>query len=154
MHLVLRARWAYGAWSFRADPFRRMIDKILHKHAVRTGVELLGVGNAGNHLHLRVQIHSRKKYRDFIRSISGEIALKIKKSREEFYQQKEEAFWERRPFSCIVAGSRYVARLADYIKINELERGGISRANARLMVRKWSVVERAINPHYTKAAPS
>lgn len=137
MHLVLRAAWGRGAWSLSLTKHRQMINQVLAKHSARAGVRLLSTGNAGNHLHLRVQIPSRKQYCSFIRSVAGEIALKMKRRMEEFYGEKQGPFWERRPFSSIIAGAKYVARVVDYLKINVLEGEGYSRASARLKVYRW-----------------
>jgi REP element-mobilizing transposase RayT len=79
MHLVLRSSLARGAWSFVRPKNESMIHRVLAKHAKHTSTEILGIGNAGNHLHLRVQFTSRKNYLRFIRSVTGEIALHIKK---------------------------------------------------------------------------
>ena len=138
MHLVLRARWAYGAWSFTAPNIRQMINYVIAKHELRTGIQVLEVGNAGNHLHLRVKISSRVQYNNFIRAVTGEIARKIKLSREGFYGEKEGGFWERRPFSSIVAGARYSTVITNYIKINQLQGLGIRRSDARMLIKKWS----------------
>jgi REP element-mobilizing transposase RayT len=136
MHLVLRSALARGVWSFVQPRNKVMINKVLAKHARATGVELLAVGNAGNHLHLRVRFTQKQQYFRFIRSVAGEIALKIKRIPNPKGLFKRN-FWERRPFSSIVSNSRYVVRLVDYIKINDLEGRGYTRALARLIVEKW-----------------
>jgi len=140
MHLVLRSTLAKGAWSFVQPKNRHMIMRVLAKHAQRTGTELLGTGNAGNHLHLRAKFTSRKQYCSFIRSVAGEIARIGKNSTGNIpisNAQQNKSFWDQRPFSSIVSTLRYVARISDYIKINELEGLGYARAIARLVVQKW-----------------
>ncbi|OFZ14866.1 MAG: hypothetical protein A2Z20_04560 [Bdellovibrionales bacterium RBG_16_40_8] len=159
MHIVLRSTLARGKWSFAGDQNREMIRYVLAKHATTCAVKLIATGNAGNHLHLRIQVASREQYIHFIRAVTGEIALKIKKiihperelarskkhelgcapdeSSSEQISLKEKNFWDRRPFSSIVGTLRYATRLTDYIKINQLEGNGISRAYARLVVQKW-----------------
>lgn len=112
-----------------------MVMQILVKHAKRAGVELLGIGNAGNHLHLRVKIPGRKPYLNFIRAVTGEIALKIKKITNAAVARGRH-FWDHRPFSSIVAGRDYANRITDYLKINELEGQGFVRAFARLVVQR------------------
>ena len=116
-----------------------MIDGILVKHAAASGVELLGVGNAGNHLHLRVKFSSEHQYFHFIRAVAGEIALKIKKIPNP-QALLGRGFWDQRPFSSIVSNNLYVARLSDYIRINELEGKGYPRAFARLIVQKATLI--------------
>jgi REP element-mobilizing transposase RayT len=132
MHIVLRSSQARGALSFLRPQIRRMIGRVLSKHAARAQAKILTLGNAGNHLHLRIQFGSRRTYMYFIRAVTGEIALHIKRLAE-----TTKNFWDRRPFSCIVSGARYVTRLTDYIRINSLEGQGYPRAFARLVVETW-----------------
>jgi REP element-mobilizing transposase RayT len=135
MHLVLRSSAAKGAWSFVRPSNRHMVNQVLAKQAERSGVTILGIGNAGNHLHLRVKFSNHKQYFKFIRAVAGEIALKIKRIPNPHSRKKN--FWDERPFSSIVATAKYVNRLTDYIKINHLEGQGFVRAFARLVVEKW-----------------
>lgn len=175
MHVVLRSTLARGARSFSREANRVLLDRLLTKHSQKFGVQLLGVGNAGNHLHLRLKVDSREQYFGFIRALTGEIALKFKRiqqtatskhstnakhpvdrhnlaARHNTVEKHNLAakpttptpddtdnrnFWDRRPFSSIVAQAKYVARLIDYIKINNLEGDGITRAFARLTVQRW-----------------
>lgn len=137
MHLVLRSSVAKGAWSFVRPQNRAMIQRVLAKHSARLNVVLHGVGNAGNHLHLRAQFISRKSYLDFIRAIAGEIALHIKKISHPDADRSCRSLWDHRPFSSIVSGLKYVNRLTDYIKLNQLEGRGFPRAFARLVVQRW-----------------
>jgi REP element-mobilizing transposase RayT len=138
MHLVLRSTLARGVWSFVRPRNRDLVNRVLSKHAAVTGVELKGIGNAGNHLHLRIKVSSRKQYFHFIRAVAGELALKIKKTPNTAAGlSPNRNFWDRRPFSSIVSSYQYAARLMDYIKINELEGHGHTRAFAKLLVQKW-----------------
>ena len=147
MHLVLRSSLARGVWSFVRPKNRAMIKSVLAKQARAAHAELLGVGNAGNHLHLRVKFQSRKQYLYFIRAVAGEIALHIKKIQRPrtilncsstSNTPLNRNFWDHRPFSSIVSSLKYVARLKDYIEINHIEGLGFPRAYARLAVQKWS----------------
>ncbi|OFZ10860.1 MAG: hypothetical protein A2Z20_03905 [Bdellovibrionales bacterium RBG_16_40_8] len=156
MHLVLRSSQARGVWSLVRPKNRDMISRVLTKHARRTQAKILGIGNAGNHLHLRVQFMSRELYLHFIRAVAGEIALHIKRIanissgthantnnnhgddtllNQSTFQKRN--FWDHRPFSSIVATMKYAARLADYIVINNIEGQGYPRAHARLVVQAW-----------------
>jgi REP element-mobilizing transposase RayT len=117
-----------------------MVNSVIAKHAGRTGVQILGIGNAGNHLHLRAKFTNRAQYFSFIRAITGEIALKIKSRTHTAVTRAKTPkrnFWDLRPFSSIVSTPRYAHRLDDYVKINNLEGRGYVRAFARLVVEKW-----------------
>jgi REP element-mobilizing transposase RayT len=136
MHLVLRSSQARGAWSFARSQNRSLLERILAKHARAADVHIHATGNAGNHLHLRLRVNSKEQYFHFIRAVTGEIALKIKKIANSAGNIKAR-FWDRRPFSSIVATLRYSARLMDYIAINHIEGQGYPRAFARLEVQAW-----------------
>ncbi|OFZ11074.1 MAG: hypothetical protein A2Z20_02205 [Bdellovibrionales bacterium RBG_16_40_8] len=136
MHIVMRSSVARGVWSFVRPNNRNMIAHVLAKHASTTGVEIIATGNAGNHLHLRVRFPSLNAYKHFIRAVTGEVALKIKKIANSAVILNR-GFWDSRPFSCIVSTLGYATRLTDYIKINQLEGRGFNRAFACLVVKRW-----------------
>jgi len=137
IHLVLRAWWGFGIESFTHPKNRRMVHSVLAKHAANMKVDLLGIGNGGNHLHLRARFADRKQYCRFIRAVTGEIALKIKKARFHFDGVKVGRLWQWRPFSSIIVGADYLASMINYIAINELEGYGLTRTEARVKLKKW-----------------
>ncbi len=137
MHLVLRSSFARGALSFVQPQTRHLINLLLAKHSAASGVRILGVGNAGNHLHLRVQVPHSAGYKHFVRALTGELALKLKRLAKHKLIEIHKNFWDQRPFSSIAGTLKYQNRLADYIKINQLEGGGFKRAFARLVVSRW-----------------
>lgn len=138
MHLVLRSTLARGIWSFVRGKNRGMILNLISKHALASGVQILSSGNAGNHFHLHVRPRGRREYKHFVRALAGDISLQLRKivgAHGERLPQRN--FWDRRPFTTIVATAHYVATLTDYIKVNMLEGNGVPRAFARLVVEKW-----------------
>jgi REP element-mobilizing transposase RayT len=137
MHIVLRSTQARGYGSFAREHNRIFVNRILAKHAKKCEVELTGTGNAGNHLHIRAQVKTRAQYYKFIRSITGEIAWRSKRLLKAYGIVNTKNFWDRRPFTSIVATNKYINRLTDYLKINQMEGNGFSRATARLAVKKW-----------------
>jgi REP element-mobilizing transposase RayT len=143
MHVVLRSLLARGQWSFVRRGTRQLIQEILDKHAGKSGVELISSGNAGNHLHLRIRVKSKSQYFQFVRAICGEIALKIKRlPRKDLGARELEGliktnFWASRPFTAIVSTMNYARRLVDYILVNQMEGGGVSRESARKAVKLW-----------------
>lgn len=87
------------------------------------------MANVGNHLHLHVQLTNRFTYNPFIRAVTGAIAIAVMGS------VRRKKFWDRRPFSRIVQSFTAYLRLRSYVRINELESFGISREEARDIVR-------------------
>lgn len=149
MHIVLRSSLAKGYFSFVRPENRHFIKRTIYKQARRFSVEIIGIGNAGNHIHLRLKVSHRDHYMSFIRAITGEIALKIKNNArtiatklKDISQLKNSQismvinnrFWDHRPFSSIVSNFKYGSHLTNYLKINELEGYGYSRAFARLRI--------------------
>ncbi len=138
MHLVLRSTLAKGIWSFVRGGNRTIILNLMAKHAVASGVQILSSANASNHLHLHVKVASRRQYKHFVRALAGDIALQMRKIIAiDGTQLPAKNFWDRRPFTTIVATAKYVAKITDYIKINQLEGSGVPRAFARIVVDKW-----------------
>jgi REP element-mobilizing transposase RayT len=144
MHLVLRSTKAKGVWSFRHRKNDQNTRKILKKFAAKYGVQILSLGNAGNHLHLQLKLSSRHTYKAFIRAVTGAIAMAITgKSRwtlkktlhvKNLELPDQEKFWDRRPFTRIAQSYTAFKNLKNYVRMNHLEGDGFSRKDARNMV--------------------
>jgi putative transposase len=146
MHLVLRSTRAVGAWSFRKHDLK--IKAITQKFSVKYGVKILSLANAGNHLHMQIQLTTRHTYKAFIRALTGAIAmavtgasrwqpLKTLIASNVKINTSTAGFWDYRPFSRIVIGFKALLTLKDYIQINRLEGHGYDRNQARLLI-AWS----------------
>jgi REP element-mobilizing transposase RayT len=135
MHLIPRPVWALGVFSLATSENRRLVNRILNKHATRTGVGLIKTGNAGDHIHLIVRLPGRSGYCKFIRSVAGEIAYHLKPLHEALSGVKLKRYWRYRPFSSIVAGHKYLQNALNYMDINRLEGHGYSREFARFVLR-------------------
>ncbi|MGE4132453.1 MAG: transposase [Bdellovibrionales bacterium] len=136
MHLVLRSSKARGPWSFKLKKNRYAIQKICQKFAHKNAVQIVSMANVGNHLHLQIQLGHRGGYKPFIRAISAAIVMTVTGvNRWTRGRIKAGKFWDHRPFTRIVMGYGAKLALQDYILINQLEGGGISRTEAELWVR-------------------
>lgn len=129
MHLVLRSTRARGEWSFRRPANDRKVREIIDRFARKRGVRVLQLANAGNHLHLHVQLTNRQLYRPFIRAVTAAIAMAVTGASR--WKKSAARFWDARPFSRIVHGFRARLTLRDYLHVNELEGQGLSRVQAR-----------------------
>lgn len=141
MHIVLRSTKATGAKSFKR--FRKDIAAILEKFGSKYAVQIVSLGNAGNHLHLQIKLSNRYTYCKFIRAVTSAIAMKVGGVTRWTKQvdhspndnaKSSERFWDRRPFSRVVESFREFLNLKDYIRINELEGYGYCRKGARFEV--------------------
>jgi putative transposase len=147
MHLVLRSSLAQGPWSFRRNDgkIKATVKKFTHKY----GVKLISLANAGNHLHMQIQITNRHTYRAFITALTSTLALVVTgasfkcsmKDRAKDLgiavgniQKKILRFWDYRPFTRIVRGYKALLNLKDYIEINRLEVRGYDRNQARFLI--------------------
>lgn len=142
MHLVLRSTKARGAWSFWRSYNSRQIERILSKFSKSHGVKIISKANVGNHLHLHIRLSRISGYNRFIRAVTGSIAMAVTgSSRWSNSKNRKLKFWDLRPFTRIVIGSRDFSNVKNYIRINQLEGMGYPRTAARQM----ADVERILN---------
>lgn len=137
MHLILWSSKARGDWSFKKPNNERSIRAILKTFSEKYGIKIISAANVGNHIHLQVKLANRHTYRPFIRAITSAIAMAVTGINRwtKIGDGKRLQFWDRRPFSRIIQGYRAFLNLKDYIKINVLEGHGVTRENARMIVR-------------------
>lgn len=142
MHLVLRSTRARGEWSFWRIQNRRQIERILAKFSRTHSVKIISKANVGNHLHLHIRLFRISGYKRFIRAVTGSIAMAISgKSRWNLAADSKQKFWDLRPFTRIVIGTRDFSNVNNYVRINQLEGLGYPRTAARQMAE----VERMLN---------
>ena len=142
MHLVLRSTKAVGPWSFKDPDNRGKIKHIVDRFAKKYGVRVLSRANVGNHLHFHIQLTNRHTYRAFIRAITAAIAMAVTGASRWLPLNKLTTgkFWDYRPFTRIVQGFRDFLGLNKYIKLNQLEGCGYTKAQARyLLTQEWSL---------------
>jgi hypothetical protein len=142
MHLVLRSTSARGNWSFWRSHNSRRIEAILTKFSKSHGVRIISKANVGNHLHLHIRLFRISGYKRFIRAVTGSIAMAVTgKSRWSNSTGGKQKFWDLRPFTRIVIGTRDFSNVKNYIRINQLEGLGYPRTAARAM----AYVEQMLN---------
>lgn len=132
MHLVLRSTKAVGKWSFIKH--RKKVWGILDKFAKKYAVKVISRGNAGNHLHLQIQLSSRHFYRAFIRAVTAAIAMAVTGTSR--WNKLGIKFFDRRPFSRVIIGRRAFLTVRDYVRVNHLEGYGYDRLEAKLLIKK------------------
>ena len=136
MHFTLRSTKAIGLHSFQNSKNRTRVKNYVHSFSAKKGVQILGFANVGNHLHLHVKIHSQRLYKEWIRGLSSGLAMiamgleGLKK-----LKQRNEKFWDQRPFSRVIQSFRHFLNTKSYLEINVLEGLGMPRAQAELLVR-------------------
>ena len=128
IHVVMRTR---SAFSLLKRGRRKRVAQLVTAHAKRQFVHVHRFANAGNHLHFLVECREQERFQNFLRAVSGAIALLVKM---EEGQTRTESFWLQRPWTRLVAasGSAFVS-VWRYVDLNEIEGGawGVSREEAR-----------------------
>jgi REP element-mobilizing transposase RayT len=133
MHIVLRSTHAKGKWRFQANRSKWL--PIVRKFANKYGVRILSHADPANHIHLHIQLTNRHTYKAFIRAITAAIAMAI--TGVSRWKKIDIKFWDRRPFSRVVIGRKAYLTVSDYVRVNELEAQGYSRAEARKGVQNF-----------------
>lgn len=143
MHLVLRSSKAKGDWSFKRPQHSTKIRQITDKFAIRYGVRVLSLANAGNHLHFHIKLTNRFTYRPFIRALTAAIAMAVTGASRwnPLKKTAKDRFWDYRPFTRVVQSFRALLNLRDYIQINKLEGYGYRRDEARFIL-SWNAASR------------
>lgn len=128
IHVVMRT---HGAFSLLKRGRRARVAQVVAAHARRQFVHVHRFANAGNHLHFLVECREQKRFQNFLRAVSGSIALLVKI---EEGQTSTENFWLQRPWTRLVAASGCAfVNVWRYVDLNEIEGGarGISRREAQ-----------------------
>lgn len=126
--VVMRTR---GLFSLLKRGRRDRISQIVETHAKQQLVRVHRFANAGNHLHFLVECREQERFQNFLRAVSGAIALLVKT---EEGQIRTKSFWLQRPWTRLVAASgRAFVNAWRYVDLNEIEGGawGITRREAQ-----------------------
>jgi hypothetical protein len=152
LHVVLKSSRARGAHSLLKR--ERGVRGVLERQAARFGVQLQGVANVGNHLHLLLRAPAREQLANFLRAVTGLIARLIlqgndaparclgtearkpSNARSEVALSNANRFWDTRPFSRLVSNGRDWCGVRDYIAMNQIESLGASREIAREVMQR------------------
>ena len=136
-HFVLKSTMAVGEWSFSRH--KNKINHILKHFAKKHHIGLVSYANAGNHLHLDLEISTRAQYQKFIRAISASIVMAVTGYSRWNKAPQGFQFWDARPFSRIVSSWREISNLKQYILKNQWEGIGKPIQLARLLAKQgWT----------------
>lgn len=113
MHLVMRAEAARGRWSFLRKENAQKIRTLVSAFGKRWQVRVYEAGNGGNHLHLLVRGQTRGGIRNFLRALSGAIAMAITGAKKGNPLSKR--FWDKLLFTRIVEWGRAFEIAKSYV---------------------------------------
>lgn len=142
MHLVLRSSVANGKYAFTTQQNRQIVSEDINKFAKRNYVKVLSCAIVGNHIHLHIKLFKIRFYEPFIRGLTASLALKISGASKNVSIKSifGRRFWDYRPFTRIVGSFREFLNLRDYIRVNQWEGHGVSRAMSYMLVSRGEFV--------------
>src|SRR6185503_10348171 len=118
IHLTMRSSKAKGALSFKTPKNEVAINQILKSKAKKFGVKIADRANVGNHLHLKIKIHSREAFQKFLISVTGLIARTVTGARKGKPFGK---FWDELAFTRVLQSYTEELRLDGYLMANRME---------------------------------
>lgn len=136
VHTVLRASQARGKWSMLQPRNRHHVDAAAQAIAKKHGVRLYYYANVGNHLHLLVKTPTRTAFKNFLRELTGAIAVIVTGAKKGNGLERKKGlrgFWDYLPYTRIVSWGRDFENLKLYFVKNLFEAAGLLSRRAKAM---------------------
>jgi hypothetical protein len=115
---------------------------VIAKLAIRHGVRVYRIVNAGNHLHITLKLSKQFLWHGFISGITGGIARAVGFQRD----SAKQGFWNSRPFTRVIAWGRDYNIVKDYHTLNQLEADGIIPPRSQMLrPERWRHVVQAFS---------
>jgi REP element-mobilizing transposase RayT len=136
IHLSLRSTKATGPYSFQASKNRKRVSDFINSFSAKKGVQILGLANVGNHIHLHIKIPNHSLYRAWIRGLTSGLAMiAMGLNGLKQLKAKKTKFWDYRPFSRVIQSWRHFKNTKSYLEINLLEGMGMPRLQAEILIK-------------------
>jgi len=120
VHLILRSRLLSGSRSLTKSNRSLWVQQLLEARAKKYQAKLYKVSVNSNHIHVLIRFLSPTSQSQFLRDVTGSLALKIKRS---FKIPQEVRVWDARPFTSIVKNKAF-GFIQKYIEKNQHEATG------------------------------
>jgi REP element-mobilizing transposase RayT len=130
LHTVLRSTKARGPWSMLHSKNRAHVDEATRRIARKHGVRLHHYANVGNHLHLLVKTPTRTAFKNFLRELTGVVAV-IVTGAKKGNALEGGRFWDFLPYTRIVNWGRDLENLKLYFVKNLFEAAGLLNRKAK-----------------------
>ncbi len=124
MHVVFRSRRARGSWSLLNERHRFAVNTLVYRLADRFEVRIHGYENVGNHVHLVVQVRSRRSLQAFLRVFGQSLMFLVTGARK---GKPKGRFFDAIAYSRVVKWGRDFENVMLYVSKNTLEALGVSR---------------------------
>lgn len=134
IHTVLRSTQACGSWSMLSPRLQPHVDQATRRIAAKHGVRLYHYANVGNHLHLLVKTPTRTAFKNFLRELTGVIAVIVTGAKKGNSLAKREGlrgFWDFLPYTRLVSWGRDFENLRLYFVKNLFEAAGLLTRRAK-----------------------
>ena len=136
LHLVLKSSQARGMKSFLQARHAKRIENFIEHTARHYGIKVYRFVNVGNHLHLLVKFQDRSGIQNFLRIVTGKIALWITEAKK---GQKKGKFWDQLCFTRVVSFGNDFNRLTKYFVKNQIESFGYGAEVAKALLQQGAI---------------
>ena len=96
-----------------------MVEDLIRQNAKKWGVRVGDMANAGNHIQLKVSIHNRATFQNFLRSVTTMIAFKIPGARKG--KKLGKPFWDGQAYTRVFSSWTEEVQLRGYFIANRQE---------------------------------
>ena len=137
IHLILKSSQARGERSLLQPRYTKRIQLLIEQVAKQYGIKIYQFANVGNHLHLLVKTQTRLEFQNFLRVITGKIAILVTQAKK---GQKRGKFWDGLSFTRVVNWGKDFDRLVKYFIKNQIESFGYGTDFAKALVKHGYVI--------------
>ncbi|MBY0384527.1 transposase [bacterium] len=119
VHLILKSQIILQIGGFKTQ--ERILSTLLSKYSKTYYIKIYETAVCSNHIHICLQSPNPESFKNFLRTLTGQIAFQIKQKFPEF---KSKAFWEVRPYTKVISWGQQLNSVLNYIERNRLEASG------------------------------
>lgn len=116
VHLILKSQAVLQIGGFKTQ--EKILNSILFKYSQTYHIKIYEKAICSNHIHICLQSQNPDSLKNFLRTITGQIAFQIK---QKFPKFKDKKFWESRPYTKVIGWGQQLDNVLNYIEKNRLE---------------------------------
>lgn len=139
IHIVLKSNKARGACSLLQPKRAKRIDDLIEKSAIRYKIKIYRFVNVGNHVHLLIKTSNRIHFQNFLRTITGKIAILVTGAKK---GQKKGKFWDGLTFTRVVNWGKDFEAMGRSLLKNQIESFGYGVDIEKALVRQGILILR------------
>lgn len=116
VHLVLRSDVVLEFGGFKKHEY--LVGDLIYKFSEKYSLKIFRLAVCSNHLHMVLRYEDKLAFQNFLRALTGRMALAIRT------EKAEKPFWLHRPFTRVLEWGRDFERTLNYVEQNILEADG------------------------------